>query len=113
MFSPLIFNPLPILLSLSTMFGVLVHDTKIDQFTTSFLAVPAVVASYDGINNALKLGDAHTHTERTVISQLTRSLAMENPRLQPRGHEDKKYVLQKNVMRGHHPFDNYNLPVIA
>ncbi|MDB5165223.1 MAG: hypothetical protein JWM00_113 [Candidatus Saccharibacteria bacterium] len=113
MFPTLILNPLPILLSLSTMVGVLVHDTKLDQFTTSFLAVPAIVATYDGVNSALKLGDPHTHTERMVISQLSRSLAMENPRLQPRGHEDKKYVLQKNVVRGHHPFDNYNLPVIA
>ena len=113
MFSALIFNPLPILLSLSTMFGVLVHDTKIDQFTTSIMTAPSIVASYDGINGALKLGDAHTHTERTAISQLTRSLALESPRMQPRSNDYKKYVLQKNVMRGHHPFDNYNLPVIA
>jgi hypothetical protein len=113
MFSVLIINPLPILLSLSTMFGILVHDTKIDQFTTSLLATPAIVATYDGVNSMLKLGDQHTHIERVTVSQLTRSLALENPRLQPRGQEDKKYVLQKNVARGHHPFDNYNLPVIA
>jgi len=113
MFSVFIINPLPILLSLSTMFGVLVHDTKVDQFTTSLIAAPAIIATYDGVNNALKLGDAHTHTERVMVSQLTRSLAIENPRLQPRGNDDKKYVLQKNVARGHHPFDNYNLPVIA
>jgi hypothetical protein len=113
MFSTLILNPLPILISLSTLFGVLVHDTKVDQFTASLLAIPAVVASYDGANGALKLGDPHTHTERVIVSQLSRSLAMESPRLAPRGHEDKRYVLQKNVVRGHHPFDNYNLPVIA
>ncbi len=112
MFSPLLLNPLPIVLSLSAMFGVLVHDTKVDQFTTSLLAVPAIVATYDGVNSALKLGDAHTHTERVIISQLTRSLAMENPRVQPRRQEDKKYVLQK-VTRGHHPFDNYNLPLLT
>jgi hypothetical protein len=95
------------------MFGVLVHDTKIDQFTTAYLAVPSIATSYDGSNPALKLGDPHTHMERVAISQLTRSLALENPRMQPRGQEDKKYVLQRNVARGHHPFDNYNLPVIA
>lgn len=94
------------------MFGVLVHDTKVDQFTTTLMATPAIVASYDGINNALKLGDGHTHTERVIVSQLSRSLALENPRMQPR-QEDKKYVLQKNVMRGYHPFDNYNLPILA
>lgn len=113
MFSPLILNPLPILLSLSTMFGVLVHDTKVDQFTTSLLAVPTIVVTYDGVNNVLKQSDSHTHTERMVLSQLTRSLALENPRMQPRGYEDKKYVLQRNVIRGHHPFDNYNLPIVA
>jgi len=113
MYLPLIFNPLPILLSLSTLFGVLVHDTKIDQFTTAYLAPPALVMSTEGANNGLKLGDPHTHMERVALSQLTRSLALESPRMQPRTQEDKKYVLQRNVVRGHHPFDNYNLPVIA
>jgi len=95
------------------MFGVLVHDTKIDQFTTAYLAVPSIASSYDGSNPPLKLGDPHTHTERVALSQLTRSLALESPRMQPRSQEDKKYVLQRNVARGHHAFDNYNLPVIA
>jgi hypothetical protein len=111
MFSYLIINPLPILLSLSTMFGVLVHDTKVDQFTTVMLTAPAIVASYEGFHSMLSKTD-HTHTERTSISELGRSLAYQNPRTQIRN-DEKKHILQKNVMRGHHPFDNYNLPVVS
>ena len=106
-----LFNPLSILLSLSTLFGVVIHDTKVDQFTTVLLSAPAVMASYEGFHSMLSKTD-HTHSERVSISELGRSLAYQNPRTQVRN-DDKKHVLQKNVMRGHHPFDNYNLPVIS
>lgn len=112
MFSILFINPLSVILTLSTTIGVLVHDTKIDQFTTALFAVPALVASYEGAQGAIKMTDPHTHVERVSISQFGRSLTLDNPRVQPRN-DNKKYRLEKQVVKGHHPFDNYNLPVIA
>lgn len=109
---PFITTPVPILISLSTMFGVLVHDTKIDQMTTGLLAVPAIIASYEGINSAIKMSDPHTHVERVSVSQFARAFAAEVPRTQVR-QDEKKYRLEKNVVKGHHPFDNYSLPMIA
>lgn len=111
MFPFLLINP-TILLTLSTSFGVLVHDLKIDQFTTSLFAAPAIVANYEGVVGALKLGDPHTHSERASISELGRTLNRQNPRVQPRN-DNKKYRLENRVVRGHHPFDNYNLPVVG
>ena len=91
--------------------GVVVHDTKIDQFTTAYLTPPAVVSSYEG-RIVLKKSDPHTHSERVSLSEFVRGMATNNPRLQPRLSDDKKYTLQKKVMKGHHPFDNYFLPMI-
>lgn len=111
MLPSIIINP-SVAITLSTMFGVLIHDTKFDQFTTTLLAVPAIMATYEGVAGAIKMGDPHTHTERVSISQLGRSVTMQNPRVQPRD-DNKKYRLEKRVVKGHHPFDNYNLPVVG
>lgn len=108
MFSLILSNTLPALVSLSTLFGVVVHDTKFDQFATAFLAVPAALATYEGVKST----DPHTHIERVSLSQFARSVTSDSPRIQPR-QEDKKYRLEKNVVKGHHPFDNYSLPVVA
>lgn len=111
MFSLIFSNTLPFLISVSTLFGVVVHDTRFDKFATAFLAVPVIVASYEGADILLKTND-HTHTERVSVSQFARSFAQETPRTQAR-QDDKRYRLEKNVVKGHHPFDNYSLPMVA
>jgi hypothetical protein len=108
-----LFSPLSILVSFSTLFGVIIHDTKVDQLTAAFLATPAIVASYEGVTGAIKNTDPHTHVERMSLSQYVRGMSSDNPRIQPRLSNEKKYMLQKNVMKGHHPFDNYFLPVVG
>lgn len=109
---PAIFiNPFSIMLSLSTMFGVFIHDTKIDQMTVVAMAVPAIVASYELGSKAINMGEAHTHSERASLSQMVRSLNHESPRTTPRKSEDKKHLLQKHVARGCHAFDSYFLPI--
>lgn len=114
MFSSALINPLSVMISLSTMFGVVVHDTKIDQLTATMIAVPVIVATYEGAGamHVLQSSNPHTHSEQLSLSQAVRNLAMQAPRIQPRS-DEKKHLLQKNVMRGHHPFDNYNLPVLT
>lgn len=108
-----LFSPLSILVSFSTLFGVIIHDTKVDQFTTTLLATPAVMSSYEGVAGVIKGADPHTHVERLTLSQYVRGMSSDNPRIQPRLSDEKKYALQRNVMKGHHAFDNYYLPVIA
>ena len=104
-------NPLAILMSLSTATGVLVHDMHLDQAATT-MAMPAAMANTDTTKTANLGGTDHTHVERASVSQALLHLNSHNPRIQPRVFEDKKHLLQKRVMRGHHAFDNYNLPIV-
>lgn len=109
MFPALFINP-TILLTLTTSLGVFVHDMKIDQFTTA-LVTPAAFASYESVANVIKMGDPHTHAEGASISELGRTMTRQTPRVQPRN-DNKKYRLENGVVKGYHPFDNYNLPII-
>ena len=93
-------------ISLAALTGVSVHDTKIDKLTTSLVGVPAIMSSTEGGHKYMQ-SDAHTHVERVTLNEMRSA----SPRLAPRYAEQKKYLLQKNVQRGHHVFDGYNLAI--
>lgn len=104
-------SPLAILVSLTTATGVFVHDSNIDKVTSHVLSMPSVVANVDGSPADTRLGNTlHNHVERVSFSQVIRDLGTSSPRIQPRV-EDKKYVSQKNAIRGDFLFDNYSLPI--
>jgi len=114
MISTSIFNLFSAFVSFSTLFGVVFHDTHIDKYSPAMLGVPSIMIAHSDADAALKLSsEAHTHTERVSLNAAVRNFTNENPRIQPRLSNEKKYVLQKNVMKGHHAFDNYYLPVLA
>lgn len=104
-------HPALIALSLSTATGVLLHDTRLDKATTVGLSIPAAITSYDANTKLVSINDLHTHHERMAFSQVVQNIKGENPRIQPRN-EDKKHLLQKRAAKGHHAFDNYNLPIV-
>lgn len=107
-----ILNPLAILVSLSTATGVLIHDTHIDQ-AASAMTMPALMANVDTTKSPHLNGADHTHVERASATQTLIHLNGHMPKIQPRNGEDKKHLMQKRVMRGHHTFDSYNLPVLS
>jgi hypothetical protein len=111
MFTPLT-KTLAIIFSLNTALGILVHDTRIDKAATTAVALPVVVASYE-LNNQLGglMGDSHTHVERSMVARVTNDFTGRTPQINPR-FEDKRYSLPKSVSKGHHAFDNYNLPIV-
>jgi len=92
---PLLINPIPLLLTLGTAFGVLVHDTQMDAAAKTALTTPISIVGFLGNEGSLKLNDPHIHTESLSISQGVRDLKDVNPRTQTRGGDDKKYVIQK------------------
>ena len=106
----LLLNPLAVFLSLSTLLGIVVHDTRIDKAASVALTLPAALASYDNAK-LVHVSDLHTHVERSSFAQAAHAISV-SPGLQPRVHEDKKHLLQQNVPKGHHPFDNYTLPLV-
>ena len=104
-------NSFAIALSLSTATGIFVHDTKIDKAVTTFSLPPAITSTTAASVKSMLGSTPHTHSERVSFAQAVHDLKAQNPRVQPRS-DDKKHVLPKRVMKGHHPFDNYNLPVV-
>jgi len=80
-----IYNTLPVVLALSTAFGVLVHDTRLDTLASATL--PAVaVASYAAADAGLKLSDPHTRIHRVAVNS--------QPMIQARGNEDRRHITQ-------------------
>ena len=105
----LIISPLAVALSLSTSFGVFIHETKVDKLTASFSIVsPAAVAHHA---SALLEGMPHTHIERGSINTTSGELRTQVPSTTPRRDQDEKYRLEKKVPRGYHLFDSYFLPL--
>lgn len=94
-----------IALSLCTASGVLLHDTNVDKAMVKAVSQQVDAASPGNM--------PHTHSERGSLHQAIRDLNASQPRTQPRGQEDRKYVQAKPSARGHHPFDNYTLPLIS
>lgn len=107
-----ILSPLAVLVSLTTATGVFVHDSNIDKVTTHVVSsLPSGVQVLQNGAAENRLGNMlHDHVERASFSQAVRDINASSPRIQPRN-EDKKYVSQKNAMRGDFLFDNYNLPI--
>lgn len=97
--------PISLFVSLAALAGVTLHDTKVDKLATSFVGIPATIASTEGSKGIS--GDPHTHVERVSIGDMKTA----QPRLMPRA-DQKKYLLQKNVPRGSHSFDGYALPIV-
>lgn len=106
-----ILSPLAIVLTFSTATGVFVHDMHIDSATAA-LAMPTATLAHDTVSKMVGFGDAHTHVERAAMAQAIIDLQGQNPRIQPRMAEEKKYMMQKRTPRGHHAFDNYSLPIV-
>lgn len=108
----LLLTPLSILLSLSTAAGVFVHDTRIDKATLTVISSASTNTSYQANTKLVNYAtDSHTHVERHTLSQSLHELRGDNPRVQPRTNNEKKYVSQKNFGFGHNPFDSYALPL--
>lgn len=111
MFHLQFFQHLAISFALTTTFGVLVHDTKIDQATTVALAIPVALMGYELGAQVPKLSsEGHTHVERVSLANAVRDLHQGTPRIQPRD-DLKRFYLQKHVVKGVHAFDGYYVPL--
>lgn len=96
---PLILNPTPLLFTIATTFGVLVHDTQIDRAASAALMVPAALVSFAAIDQVIKSGDQHMHIERISIPNQLGSLSSNSPRTQPRD-DDRRYQQTKKLYFG-------------
>jgi hypothetical protein len=91
---PLIFNPAPLIFTLATTFGVLVHDTQVDRAASFAVAVPVAFASFAAIDSAIKSTD-HVQVERAMLPHVNVSV----PRIQPRD-DERRYVQSRKLFFG-------------
>ena len=96
-----------ILLTLLTLTGIVVHDTKLDYATKTALALPAMLITFD-LDKAFRHGADHTHVERVSLSHALRSV----PKVKPND-EYKRFLLTQKVNKGTQPFDGYYLPELG
>lgn len=93
--NPILLSPLPFLITLSTAFGVVIHDTQLDMAAKTALTIPYAVVDFAGSEMSMKFNDPHTHSENSSVTQNLRDMKADQPRTQTRGGDDKKYVVQK------------------
>lgn len=110
---PSFINSFVILVSLATATGIFLHDTRIDK-AASVAALP--IASVNAEAGAKLVhsspNDFHNHIERGSVARAVSVLHSSTPGIAPRVSEDKKHLMQRHISRGHHAFDNYNLPLM-
>lgn len=95
-----------------TIFGVALHDTQVDKFTTVAIGLPAAIITYEGISAiGMHFGEQHTHVESVSLGHAVQYAAGRMPGKQPRMDEDKRYRLERIVVRGQHSFDGYHIPL--
>lgn len=108
----ILLSPFAVILSLSTGTGVLIHETKVDKVTAlSMIPTSTIQQSASHSKANLLSSTPHTHVESAFLESASSQLRSKNPNQNPRRNEDKKYLLQKRVVRGFHLFDSYYLPL--
>lgn len=94
-----IINPVPIIFTLSTMFGILVHDLHIDRATTVAVALPALIASAGALDKVIN-SNYHTHVERASLPKFSKSFRSTLPNVQPPRDDDRRYIQNKKAHLG-------------
>lgn len=89
-------SPVLIGITLSTAFGLLMHDTQLDRATTVALTAPAALITYAAADFAMKSSD-HIHVEKASGAHDTTSLRAITPRTPPRD-DDRRYVQSKKAV---------------
>lgn len=103
-------NSLILFISLMTASGVFMHDTRLDEVAVTAVTLPGMYA--DSAKTGLAPSDPHTHVERMSVGKVMHELTSRTPRVAPRSNEEKRHLMQNRIARGHHAFDNYNLPIV-
>ncbi len=107
------------LLSLTTATGVLVHDTHVDIVATNVIGRSPLASYAESQEAALRepateIRAQHVHVDYNPANGgFLSQFVYQSPSIPPRGQDQKRHLLQEVQTRGHHPFDNYNLPVIS
>ena len=105
-----IINPITLLISLTAVAGVFMHDTRIDKALITAITEPSITSDYRSEPVKLLSIDQHVHAERASFSSAA-SLNSVQPATQPRNGDDKKYIAARRLM-GNSNGHEYSWPSI-
>ncbi len=91
-------KPLPIIITLVTAFGILMHDTHVDRAATVAVALPAVLAAV-GADQMIS-SNYHTHSERAAIPRVSNVFRSTLPNVQPPRDDTRGYLQNKKLFFG-------------
>lgn len=97
-----------IFITLATLCGVTLHENKLDKLMTAVVGYSALTTTHE-VGAAMR-GDAHTHVERVSVKS---AFGNSVPTNRLRQNEFKQYLMRTGGVQGHHPFDNYLLPLYS
>ena len=104
-----LFTALGMAVSLTTAYGVLLHDTNIDKAVLSTIGLSHQTTQADGGASHPKLPEStpHTHPHHAQLTEILRN-AQARPRHLPR-QSDRRHLYQKQVARGQHTLDGHHI----
>jgi len=88
-----IIKPIPVIISLVTMLGIVMHDMHIDKAATVAVSLPVLMATTGALEKVIS-PNYHTHVERASIPRFNSTL----PNAQPPRDDDRRYIQNKKLM---------------
>lgn len=85
----------PLIITAVTMFGVLMHDTRIDKVSVA-LAAPVMAAGSVAALEKATNPNYHTHVERASVDRAAFRSSL--PNMQPPRDDDRRYIQNKKLL---------------
>ena len=95
-------------LSLVTLVGIFLHDTRIDKLAIASISLPA---SGVLLTAAALRSDPHTHSEGGSLQKTSRSFSI-GTQIHPREVGRRKHMMQKRSTRSSQPFGGCYQPLM-
>lgn len=90
-------KPLPVIITLITTAGILMHDMHIDKATTIAVAPVALMATAGAMDKVISQ-NYHTHVERASLPKFNTSFRSSLPNVQPPRDDDRRYIQNKKLL---------------
>ncbi|MEI7918591.1 MAG: hypothetical protein WCH58_04385 [Candidatus Saccharibacteria bacterium] len=91
-------HPLSVTVSLLAVFGMLSHDTQIDNAVSAAASkTSSKITSIDPESIRMKLPEQHTHVNSDSFTSGTISLRAQQPASQAKTEDEKKYIAQRRL----------------
>lgn len=90
-------TPISASIAAITTFGILLHDTQLDQLAVASVVPVSAVVGYAAVDIALRSSEKHLHVERPATATVQQSaLRLNLPKIQPR--DDMRRYIQVNKL---------------